>query len=67
MHHWADVGRGLDEMARVARRRIVLLTIDAEVAAGSLIRQAPQDTPAMARGPTLPEQPARDLNPEPAD
>jgi SAM-dependent methyltransferase len=35
MHHWADVDRGLDEMTRVARRRIVLLTIDAEVAAGT--------------------------------
>lgn len=35
MHHWADVDRGLAEMARVARRRIVLLTIDAEVAAGT--------------------------------
>jgi SAM-dependent methyltransferase len=35
MHHWADVNRGLAEMARVARRRIVLLTIDAEVAAST--------------------------------
>jgi SAM-dependent methyltransferase len=34
MHHWADVGRGLAELARVARRRIVLLTVDAEIAAG---------------------------------
>jgi SAM-dependent methyltransferase len=33
MHHWTDVDRGLAEMVRVARRRIVLLTIDAEVAA----------------------------------
>jgi SAM-dependent methyltransferase len=33
MHHWADVSRGLAELARVARRRIVVLTIDAEVAA----------------------------------
>lgn len=33
VHHWAEVDRGLAEMARVARRRIVLLTIDAEVAA----------------------------------
>jgi SAM-dependent methyltransferase len=33
MHHWADVGRGLAELARVARRRIVVLTIDAEVGA----------------------------------
>lgn len=34
MHHWADVRRGLAELVRVARRRIVLLTIDAEVQAG---------------------------------
>ncbi|MBL8764275.1 MAG: class I SAM-dependent methyltransferase [Phycisphaerae bacterium] len=26
VHHWADLARGLREMARVARRRIVLLT-----------------------------------------
>lgn len=31
MHHWADVDRGLQEMLRVARRRIVLVTIDAAV------------------------------------
>jgi SAM-dependent methyltransferase len=33
MHHWADVSRGLAELVRVARRRIVLLTIDVEVEA----------------------------------
>jgi SAM-dependent methyltransferase len=33
MHHWADVGRGLAELARIARRRIVVLTIDTEVEA----------------------------------
>ena len=31
MHHWADIDRGLAELVRVARRRIVLLTIDVEV------------------------------------
>jgi SAM-dependent methyltransferase len=31
MHHWADVSRGLQEMLRVARRRIVLVTIDVAV------------------------------------
>lgn len=31
MHHWADVDRGLAELVRVARRRVVLLTIDTEV------------------------------------
>jgi SAM-dependent methyltransferase len=35
MHHWADVDRGLAELIRVARRRIVLLTIDTEVAAST--------------------------------
>jgi SAM-dependent methyltransferase len=29
IHHWSDLGGGLTEMRRVARRRIVLLTIDA--------------------------------------
>lgn len=33
MHHWADVDRGLAELTRVVRRRIVLLTIDVEVEA----------------------------------
>lgn len=31
MHHWSDVDRGLAELVRVARRRIVLLTIDVDV------------------------------------
>lgn len=35
MQHWSDLSRGLAEMVRVARKRIVLLTIDAEVAAGT--------------------------------
>jgi SAM-dependent methyltransferase len=33
MHHWTDISRGLSEMRRVARRRVVLLTIDVEVEA----------------------------------
>ncbi len=33
MHHWADVQRGIGELVRVARRRIVLLTIDPTVQA----------------------------------
>jgi SAM-dependent methyltransferase len=28
IHHWADVANGLNELVRVARRRIVLLTMD---------------------------------------
>ncbi len=34
IHHWNDLAAGLAEMRRVARRRIVLATIDAEVNAG---------------------------------
>lgn len=33
VHHWADRRRGLAELVRVARRRIVLLTIDCDVEA----------------------------------
>ncbi|HEX3325254.1 MAG TPA: class I SAM-dependent methyltransferase [Solirubrobacterales bacterium] len=32
IHHWQDLDAGLAEMRRVARRRIVLLTLDAEIA-----------------------------------
>ncbi|HEV7400806.1 MAG TPA: methyltransferase domain-containing protein [Solirubrobacterales bacterium] len=32
IHHWPDLEAGLAEMRRVARRRIVLLTLDAEAA-----------------------------------
>lgn len=34
MHHWSDIPRGLAELKRVARRRVVLMTIDAEVSTG---------------------------------
>lgn len=33
VHHWGDVRRGLAELVRVARRRIVLLTIDPDAEA----------------------------------
>jgi len=33
VHHWTDFGRGLAEMRRVARRRVVVLTWDREVVA----------------------------------
>lgn len=33
LHHWADQARGVAEMRRVARRRIVVLTIDVEAQA----------------------------------
>ena len=35
VHHWDDLDRGLDELRRVARRRIVIFTWDPEVAAES--------------------------------
>jgi SAM-dependent methyltransferase len=31
IHHWQDLESGLAEMARVARRRVVIVTFDAEV------------------------------------
>ncbi len=34
VHHWTDLGAGLAEMVRVARRRVVVVTIDTEVVAG---------------------------------
>jgi SAM-dependent methyltransferase len=37
IHHWTDLDAGLAEMRRVARRRIVLLTVDAEVIAEAWI------------------------------
>jgi SAM-dependent methyltransferase len=33
-HHWADLGAGLDEMQRVARRRIVMVAFDPEALEG---------------------------------
>jgi SAM-dependent methyltransferase len=33
LHHWSDPRQGLSEMARVARRRVVLLTVDVNVQA----------------------------------
>jgi SAM-dependent methyltransferase len=35
IHHWPDLEAGLAEMQRVARRRIVLLTLDAEAASSA--------------------------------
>lgn len=34
IHHWTDLGAGLAEMVRVARRRVVVVTIDTDVVAG---------------------------------
>jgi hypothetical protein len=35
VHHWRDFGRGVDEMRRVARRRVVVLTWDPDCFARS--------------------------------
>ncbi len=57
VHHWADPGRGLAELVRVARRRVVLLTIDPEVEAGlwlfhdylpDILAQDRRDFPTLA-------------------
>jgi SAM-dependent methyltransferase len=56
IHHWDDLGAGLEEMRRVARRRIVVLTIDAEVNAGvwTLSRYFPEAMEAERRAmPTM--------------
>ncbi len=58
VHHWSDRRRGLTELVRVARRRIVLLTIDPEVEANMwLFRDYLPDTLAQDRQdfPTLAE------------
>lgn len=34
MQHWTDLTRGLAELVRIARKRVVLLTIDVDVEAG---------------------------------
>jgi SAM-dependent methyltransferase len=66
VHHWADARRGLAELVRVARRRVVLLTIDVEAEADmwlirdyvpELLDQDRRDFPTMeqlteALGPT---------------
>jgi SAM-dependent methyltransferase len=52
LQHWDDVERGLGEMARVARRRVVLVTMDIAVLAELwLIRDyVPETLPAHAAG-----------------
>ena len=51
IQHWTDIERGLAEMSRVARRRVVLLTMDVDVLAELwLIRDyAPEMRAAHAR------------------
>ncbi len=39
VHHWSDLGAGLAEMVRVARRRVVVVTIDDDVVAGHWMMQ----------------------------
>jgi SAM-dependent methyltransferase len=56
LHHWADQARGVAEMRRVARRRVVVLTIDVEAQADmwlfrdyapELLERDRQDFPAL--------------------
>ena len=52
LQHWDDVERGLGEMVRVARRRVVVVTMDVSVLAEHwLIREyVPETLPAHAAG-----------------
>lgn len=68
VHHWTDVERGLAELARAARHRIVLLTIDAEVEGQmwlfqdyvpEILEQDRRDFPAIEQLTTLLEGPTR--------
>jgi SAM-dependent methyltransferase len=38
VHHWSDLGRGIAEMRRVARLRILVLTLDPDVISKSWVR-----------------------------
>jgi SAM-dependent methyltransferase len=58
IHHWADVSRGLTELLRVTRRRIVLLTVDVDVEADmwllrdylpEIVERDRREFPAIAR------------------
>lgn len=42
IHHWPDLGRGLQELRRAARRRVVLLTIDPSVTGFWLLDYFPE-------------------------
>ena len=57
IHHWTDWRAGLEEMRRVARRRIVLLTFDAEASDFWLMRDYFPDLMTLDRQimPTLSE------------
>jgi SAM-dependent methyltransferase len=57
IHHWVDLARGLREMQRVARQRVVLLTFDHEHADFWLVRDYFPEIPAYDRtiAPTLAE------------
>jgi SAM-dependent methyltransferase len=52
LQHWDDIERGLGEMVRVARRRVVLVTMDVELLAELwLVRDyLPETLPAHAAG-----------------
>jgi SAM-dependent methyltransferase len=55
LHHWSEVDAGLAEMLRVARRRVVVVAFDNEVAAGHWIVRdyLPEVASILARDPSL--------------
>ncbi len=59
VHHWADRARGLAELVRAARRRVVLLTIDPEVEADLWLPGLPPGDPRPGP-PGLPDPCAAD-------
>jgi SAM-dependent methyltransferase len=77
VHHWADQARGLAELRRVARRRIVVMTIDVDVEADmwlfrdyapDLVERDRRDFPAFTDIQTALQAPARIVPvPVPAD
>lgn len=77
LHHWADQARGLAELRRVARRRIVLMTIDTEVEADmwlfrdyapELLERDRRDFPALEQIQAALQAPTRVIPvPVPAD
>lgn len=68
VHHWADLAAGLEEMRRVTRRRIVLVTFDPTALADLWIVRDyfPQMLELKRRAPALSEELARMLSAAPS-
>jgi hypothetical protein len=77
IHHWTDIGRGIAELVRVARKRVVLLTIDVDAEADmwlfrdyvpQILQRDRQDFPTISRLVTMLAAPTRVLTvPVPSD